>query len=60
MKDEKLQYFWGSRKNLSFKGRFTKSHYIGRDGLKRGAWTVCGFKGEGLGKKEGGGVFEGG
>ena len=29
------------------------------DYLKRGAWTVCKFKG-GLGKKEGGGVFEGG
>ena len=27
------------------------------DYLKRGAWTVCKFKG-GLGKKEGGGVFE--
>ena len=29
------------------------------DCLKRGTWTVCQFKG-GLGKKEGGGVFEGG
>ena len=59
MKDEKLQYFGGSWKNLSFKGRFTKSHYIGRDSLnRRGAWTVCGFKEGGLGKK--GGVFEGG
>ena len=28
------------------------------DCLKRGAWTVCRFKG-GLGKKEAGGVFEG-
>ena len=25
------------------------------DCLKRGAWTVCRFKGGGLGKKEGGG-----
>ena len=37
---------------------FTKKQYIG--GLsKKGAWTVCRFKGGGLGKKEGGSVFEG-
>ena len=30
------------------------------DCLKRGAWTVLGGLGEGLGKKEAGGVFEGG
>ena len=30
-----------------------------RDCLKRGAWTVCIFKG-GIEKKEGGGVFDGG
>ena len=37
---------------------FTKNQY--RGGIaQKGAWTVCRFKG-GLGKKEGGGVFEGG
>ena len=37
-----------------------KNQYRGGDCLKRGRnWTVCRFKG-GLGKKEGGGVFEGG
>ena len=36
-----------------------KNQYRGGDCLKRGAWTVCRFKG-GFGKKEGGGVFEGG
>ena len=40
-----------------------KNQYIGGGGwgdcLKRGAWTVCRFKG-GLGKKDGGSVFEGG
>ena len=35
-----------------------KTWYIGGC-LKKGAWTVCRFKG-GLGKKDGGGVFEGG
>ena len=35
-----------------------KNQYRGGDCLKRGAWTVCRFKG-GFGKKEGGGVFEG-
>ena len=42
-------------------GAFTKNQYIGRNCLIRGAWTVCRFKGgggEGLGKKEGGSVFE--
>ena len=37
---------------------FMKNQYRGGDCLKREAWTVCRFKG-GLGKKEGGGVFEG-
>ena len=42
-------------------GAFTKNQNIGRIALKEGAWTVCRFKGRrGLGKKEGGGVFEGG
>ena len=38
-------------------GRSQKNNIAGRDCLKRGAWTVCRFKG-GLGKNEGGGVFE--
>ena len=34
----------------------TKNQYTGGGGdcLKRGAWTLCWFKGGGLGKKEGG------
>ena len=37
-----------------------KNLYRGGDCLKRGAWTIFRFKGgEGLGKKEGGSVFEG-
>ena len=38
-----------------------KNQYRGWDCLKRGggAWTVCRFIKGGLGKKEGGGVFEG-
>ena len=48
------------RKIQVLRGEFTKNQYIGRDCLKRGvAWTVSGFKGR-LGKKEGGGVYEGG
>ena len=38
---------------------FTKNRYRRDDCLKSGAWKVCRFKG-GLGKKRGGGVFEGG
>ena len=33
-------------------GGFTENQYRGGAYLKRGAWTVCQFKG-GLGKKEG-------
>ena len=34
--------------------KFMKNQYRGRDCLKRGAWTVCRFKGGGgLGKKDG-------
>ena len=42
-------------------GGFTKNQYRGgEDCLKKGALIVCQFKeGGGLGKKEGGGVFEG-
>ena len=42
------------------KGGHEKPIYRRRNCLKkRGAWTVCIFKGD-LGKKEGGGVFDGG
>ena len=44
-------------KNLTLRWGFTKNQYLGRNCLKRGAWTVCQFKGE-AGKKEGG-DFEG-
>ena len=49
-----MKYFWGSLKNPIFKGdgRFTKNQYRGGGLPKRGAWTVCRFKG-GLSKKEG-------
>ena len=30
-----------------------RNQYMGEDCLKRGAWTVCRFKGGGLSKKEG-------
>ena len=40
-------------------GGFMKNQYRGEDCLKRGAWTVCQFKGV-LGKERGGGVLEGG
>ena len=40
-------------------GGLTKNQYRGDELPKKGAWTVCRFKG-GLGKKDGGGVFEGG
>ena len=62
VKNEGLQYFWGSLKNPIFRrGIHEKPIYRG-DCLKRdgGAWTVCRFKGV-LGKKEreGGGFVEG-
>ena len=37
-----------------------KKQYTGGNCLKGGPWTFCRFKGGLLGKKEGGGVFEGG
>ena len=40
-------------------GRFMKNQYRGGNSLKRGTWIVSWFKGWGLGKKEGRGVFEG-
>ena len=39
------------------RGGSRKANIEGGDYLKRGAWTVCWFK-VGLGKKEGGRVFE--
>ena len=59
MKDENLQYFWGSRKNPSFRlrgwGVYEKLIYKG-DYLTERDWTVCRFRGGvggGLSKKEG-------
>ena len=58
--DEKFEYYGGSLKYLIFRGEFTKNQYIGGNYIKReGAWTVWRFRGGG-GKKEEGGVFEGG
>ena len=61
MKDEKLQCFWGSWKNPSFRGGFLKKPiYIG--GLPKkggGVWTVCRSK-RGAWQERGGGVFDGG
>ena len=48
----KIQLLGGDSQKNNIEGRLG-------DCLKRGAWTVCRFKG-GLGKKEGVGVFEGG
>ena len=60
MKDETFLYFGGSWKNLSFReGVYEKPKY--KEGLPKnggGAWTVFRFNVRGLGKKEGGGVFE--
>ena len=59
VKDENLQYFWGSRKNPSFRlrgwGVYEKLIYKG-DYLTERDWTVCRFRGGvggGLSKKEG-------
>ena len=42
-------------------GKFMKNRYRRADCLKKGPWAVSRFKrGEGLGKKEGGRVSEGG
>ena len=48
VKDEKFWYYVGW-----LEGGHKKEQYIGRNCLKRGAWTVCRFKGGGLAKKEG-------
>ena len=36
MKDERLQYFWGSLKNPIFREGFMKNQYIG--GLSKKGW----------------------
>ena len=46
VKDEKFWYYVGWLEGWS-----QKKQYIGRNCLKRGAWTVCRFKGGGLAKK---------
>ena len=50
----------GFTEKSDFQEGFTKKQYIGGDCLKSRAWTVCRFERVDLGKKEGGGVFEGG
>ena len=53
MKDEKLSYFCGSQKNPSFmggEGVHEKPLYR-QDCLKRGALTICRFKGGILARK---------
>ena len=53
MKDEKLSYFCGSQKNPSFmggEGVHEKPLYR-QDCLKRGALTICRFKGGVLARK---------
>ena len=56
VKDEKLQYFWGSRKNPSFRlrgwGVYEKLIYK-EDYLTERDWTVCRFRrrGGGLARK---------
>ena len=54
--EQKYLYFWGSLKNLTFRGGgVPKNQYRAEDCLKRGgggAWTVCWFKG-GLARKRG-------
>ena len=48
--------FWGFTEKFNFQGGSPKTNIEeGRDCLKReDTWTVCRFKGGGLGKKEGG------
>ena len=50
MKDEKLSYFCGSQKNPSFMGGegVHKKPLYREDCLKRGALTICRFKGGGV------------
>ena len=48
----------GSLKDLTSRGGILKNKYIGGDGLKKEAWTVCRFKGEGSLVRKRGGVFQ--
>ena len=49
-----LNILGGSLKNPTFRRGFTKNQYRGGDCLKKGAWTVCRFKGRGsLARKKG-------
>ena len=49
----KTLIFWGLLKNPNFRGGFMKSQYTGGLPKKGGTWSVCRFKGGGLGKKGG-------
>ena len=59
VKAEKFWYYGGSLKNLIFRRGVSRKPIYRRGLPKKGAWSVCRFK-EGLGKKEGDGIFEGG
>ena len=59
--DETLSYFCQSLKNSTFRGAGHEKPIQRGDCLKRGAWTVCKFKGGRTWQERGGGVvfFEG-
>ena len=57
--DEKLQYFWGSLKNSTFKGGSRKTNIEGGDSKKGSLGLFADLRGS-LVRKGGGGVFEGG
>ena len=60
VKDEKFKYYEGSLKNPIFRKGNEKPIYRRELPKKCGmVWTVCRFKGGGLGEKEAGGIFEG-
>ena len=52
LKMENFNNIWVHWKTHFLGGSSQKKQYIGRNCLKSGAWTVCRFKGGGLGKKE--------
>ena len=47
---------WGYKQKILILCGFTKK-CTGENCPKRGAWTVCRFKGEGLGKKKGNALY---
>ena len=49
----KTLIFWGFTEKSHFQGRFVRKINIEGGLLKKGAWTVCRFKGGELGKNEG-------